>query len=364
MSRLSFTAIAITLLTSIGWWLDGQSRPPIDHTRPIVDSNVVYASGRIEGATRDVQLRFEIPGRIVEICADEGDFVEADDLLMRLDSTYQEQQVALRRAELELANGQLARLKNGAHPQERREAEAILEARQADLRNARQTLQRAMQLHSGVQGTIAEQQLDNHRTDVDRAAQQVAAAKARLDLLNAPARADELQIAEAKCRAAEAQWKLAQTELAKTRLVAPNAGIVARISHEPGELTGPDIVEPAVLMVDNRQLRVRVYIEEQDTHKVCLGQTATIHTELNADATLEGVIAALSPRMSAKQSWSEKPGERLDLKTREILVDLDSIDGLILGQSVDVEIHTAAEQQAAENTRTAKHDAIPTQLLH
>jgi len=51
--------------------------------------------------------------------------------------------------------------------------------------------------------------------------------------------------------------------------------------------------------------------------------------------------------MSRKELWSDHPAERFDTKTREIWIDLDRSDGLIVGLRVDVAIDVSQMSSAA-----------------
>lgn len=342
MTKYVLLMFALTLLAAGGIWLDQQSRPKAELATPVSEANVIHASGRIEGATQDVKLRFEIPGRVAESRVREGQFVEAGAPLMRLDQETQKQRVALRKSEKDLADAQLRQLKLGAHEHERLEAKSLLESRQAEMKRAKQIWERGAQLRPG---TISKQENEDNQAQMDALIHEVAAAKARLDFINAPAREDEVLAAEARCQAAAAQLEMAKVDLAKTELVAPSAGVVAKLGHEPGELTGPDDLETAVLLVDTRQLRVRAFVEEQDTSRVAVGQSARVHLESRAGVTLTGHVSELAPRMSRKQAWSDQPDERYDLKTREVLILLKSTEGLLPGLAVEVEIRATAQPE-------------------
>ena len=53
-----------------------------------------------------------------------------------------------------------------------------------------------------------------------------------------------------------------------------------------------------------------------------------------------GRVARLSPRMSHKELWTNDPTERYDTKTREVWIELDEAEGLLVGLRVDVMIDT------------------------
>ncbi|HTN75077.1 MAG TPA: hypothetical protein VL096_07515, partial [Pirellulaceae bacterium] len=67
---------------------------------------------------------------------------------------------------------------------------------------------------------------------------------------------------------------------------------------------------------------------------------ATIVADGLPNQSFKGRVSRLSPRMSAKQMWSDDPAERYDTKAREIWVDLDEGADLVVGLRVDALIDT------------------------
>jgi HlyD family secretion protein len=336
MVRLVSLFAACLLLAGMGTWLDRQSRPPTVLSSASHELGTVHASGRVEGATPEIALRTESSGPIAEICVHEGDLVQAGTLLLRLDAAAAKQQVTRMQAESDLAEAQFVKLKSGVHEQERVEAKAIWEARQAELNRARIAWERFSQL--GGKASVSQQVLDNQRGEMDSVFFQVAAAKARWDFLSAPPREEELQIARAHCAAAAADLQMAKIRLAKTELRAPVEGQILKLECRPGEMTGPDAAQPLILMADTRTLRVRAFLEELDSRRIHLGQSARVSFDEGSQPSLNGKIVELAPRMSHKQSWSDQPDERFDLKTREVVIELSTPTDLPLGMSVEVEI--------------------------
>ena len=229
-------------------------------------SDEIYATGVVEGATEDVQLRSEVSGRVLEVLVGVGDWVERDDVLVRLDNQQQTQQVAVSHAHLELVQAQLERLVNGARKQERAHARALLTAKLARLEQAQRTWQRVQQLR--LQAAISQQESDDQQGSVETLAAEVDAARAQLEQLEAPARVDELRVAQARVAAAEADHELARIALEKTQLRAPQRGQVLDLNVEPGELIGASSPSPSVVLADTSELRIRAFVEEIDAPRI------------------------------------------------------------------------------------------------
>ncbi len=338
----------------------------VDYSQPVEhlpQSKKIYATGVVEGATKDVKLRSEVSGRVLEVLVEIGDWVERDDVLVRLDNQQQTQQVAVSHAHRELAQAKLERLINGAHQQERDQSRALLTAKQARLEQAQRTWKRVQQLR--VQAAVSQQESDDQLGLVETLTAEVAAARAKFKQLEAPARVDELRVAQAGVAAAQADYELARIALEKTQLRATQRGQVLDLNVEPGELIGADNIVPAVIMADTSFLRVRAYVEEIDAPLLQAGMSAQITADGLPGQVFSGRILSLSPRMSAKSISSGSPDELYDTKVREVLLNLQNAQSLLVGLRVDVIFNSNANdsnltpQTTNETELLAPGDALP-----
>jgi len=333
MIKYTFLASFLGLIAASMAMLDSKSPRFAPNSPQPATLRSIHATGIVEGATRDVQLRSEIVGRVVEVRAATGEVVEAGDVLVRLDDRRQRQLVEASRASLELAAAQLERLINGARATEREEAKALVEAKQAELNQAERTWDRIRGLQ--LQAAISPQEAEEHETAVNALRAGVAAAAARWQQLDAPARADEIREAQARVAVAEAELNLTQIGLENCELRAPSSGRVLDVDVELGELLSPDAAAPAVVLADTSRLRVRAFVEEIDAPRLHVGAPAEITADGLPDRVFKGAVESVSPRMSAKHLFSGSANELYDTKVREVLVALEESD-LLVGLRVDV----------------------------
>ena len=349
--RFILLAAGVTVVVVLGLLIDAQSRTPVDRPAGQSEPQTIFASGRIEGTTPEIELRPRLSGRIVELLVEEGQVVRKGVVLLRLDDEQYRHQVALAAADLALAEAQLDRLLNGARSQQRAEAAALYRAKLAELERGELSWRRISDLRRAR--AVSQQEADDQRTLVASLTSQVAAAKARLELLEAPARPDEVQMDKARIEAAKAQLELVKVQHERTNLRAPSGGQVLKLHVEPGELTGPTSVEPAVVMADTSRYHVRAYVEELDAPRVRLGMTARIVADGLPDRNLKGRVIRLSPRMSRKELFSDDPTERYDTKTREVWIELEAAADLVVGLRVDVMIdpdsHSGSRAEPVES---------------
>jgi multidrug resistance efflux pump len=340
MLKFILTGMVLTVaIVGLSVAIDVQSRAPDQRPRPDAGPRLICASGRIEGATPEVKLRPQIAGRVVKIRVKEGQLVQAGETLLELDDAEYVQEVALAEAELHLAEAQLERLVHGAHGKQRAEAAALYRAKRAELERAQLTWRRIEELLH--RQSVTEQEADNQRTLVAGLRAEAEAAEAHLQWLDCPARADEVHIETARVEGARARLKLAKVQLERARLRSPLKGQVLKTYVEPGELAGPASPEPAIIVADTTRCCVRAFVEEMDAREVRVGMAARVTADGPRGQEFRGHIVRLSPRMDDKSLWNDHPAERLDTKTREVWIELDTPPSVV-GLRVDVVIDPAS----------------------
>jgi multidrug resistance efflux pump len=339
--RLIIPIALVAALGALAWAIDSGS----DHVEPFRTARTpavgrtgdwIFASGRVEGATLAVELRPQLTGAVAEVPVEEGDRVIAGQVVLRLDDDSYQRQQELAAAEVELAAAQLERLLNGAHQAERREARAEHDAAVAQLQLAEKTWRRTVALRAA--NSVSEQNADEQQAKVRATQAAVAAAQARLDLLDSPTRVDDVRIAQARLEVAQGRLHLAETELAKANLQSPLSATVLKVAVEPGELVGPTSSGPAIILADTDRLRVRAFVEELDAPRVRPDMEAVITADGLPGVEVTGTVTDVSPMMDRKEHTTDKPGEVFDTKVREVWISLAEDADLVVGLRVDVKL--------------------------
>jgi multidrug efflux pump subunit AcrA (membrane-fusion protein) len=135
------------------------------------------ASGFIEA--EEIDIAPQMGGRVAELLVAEGDDVEAGTLLVRLDGTLLEAQIASTRAGVAIAQAKLAQVKAGARPQQIRQAEAGLTRSEATRDGAYQAWQDARAIRDNPQELDA--RIATARFEVRSAEAELVAATATKD---------------------------------------------------------------------------------------------------------------------------------------------------------------------------------------
>lgn len=114
-----------------------------------VEAGGLTASGFIEA--EEVDIASELGGRVIELFAEEGAEVEADQLLVQMDDSLLEAQIEAAGAAVEVARAQLAQAEAGARPEQIRQAEAALMQAQAARDGAYQAWQDTIAIRDNPQ---------------------------------------------------------------------------------------------------------------------------------------------------------------------------------------------------------------------
>lgn len=257
---------------------------------------------------RQVQLAFNDSERITSVQAQEGECVEAGQLLATLDDRRFSAAVADREARVEAQRQVVARLEAGNRPEEIRKAKADMESAQADLKNAQSTFDRISRLVT--QSVDTQQRADDARAALDVARARLAAAKATYSLMVLGPRKEDIAAAKATLRSDEAALVLAQRELADANLYAPTNGIIQNRLREPGDMASPQKPVFTLALVD--PVWVRAYLAETDLGKIHPGMRAEVTTDSFPGKHYDGWVGFISPTAE----FTPKTVETTEVRTR------------------------------------------------
>jgi HlyD family secretion protein len=261
------------------------------------NSNFV-APGRVEGAAPTLSIGVAAAGIVDEVLVREGSRVRAGETLIKLDCRPTEADVLAHNAQLEAAQAVYDRARNGSRPDEIAVGEAIVGYSQARAEEAQKTLDRTEELKEGVTVTTA------HILEVQRdariSAAQLAEARARLSLLRAGSREEDIRRAKALRDAAAANLDSARAQLDQCTVRAPVDGTVIDVLANKGQYLSLAVPQPLLHLVQDGQLRVRAEVEVHDASRVCASQNATIVPEAFPSARIHAHVASISPMVAPR----------------------------------------------------------------
>ncbi len=235
---------------------------------------IARGNGRIEAVEIDISTKS--PGRIREILVDEGDFVQANDVLARMDTDQLESQ--LKQAEAQLRRAEIG-IETARSLVTQREAEhtaagATVAQRDAQLDAAQRRLARSQQLTQSR--TVSQQVLDDDRATAQGAEAAVGAARAQLAATEAAIGAAKAQVidAEASVEAAKAAIASIQADINDATLRAPKPGRVQYRVAQPGEVlsAGGRVLN----LVDVSDVYMTFFLPTAQAGRVAIGADARI----------------------------------------------------------------------------------------
>ena len=257
-----------------------------------------YVNGNV------VEITPLVTGTVTSIGADDGDLVHAGQVLLQFDPA--DSQVALQAAEARLARSvrQVRGLYSNVDA-----LKAQLETRQAELRKARQDFNRRKVLADS--GAIAAEELSHARDDLSVA--EAAVNSARQQLSTSSALVDDTVVSShPEVMAAAADLRQAYLDHARTTLVAPVTGYVAKRTVQLGQRLQPGTATMAVIPLD--QVWIDANFKETQLRDMRIGQPVQISadlygSEVRYSGTVDSLGAgtgsafALLPAQNATGNW-------------------------------------------------------------
>ena len=244
-------------------------------------------SGNIEVV--QVEASFRLGGRVLERPVDEGQIVQAGQLLARLEAKDLEQTVAMRKADAATARAALDALLAGSRNEE-------IEAARAKVRQADQQA-------TLVQKGPRKEDIDQGRARLDQATQALA---------------------------------LAQTQLGYATLLAPTSGVILSKNIEPMEFVSPGT--SVLTMANLGQVWLRAYVEEGDLGRVKVGQKARVSSDTYPGKQYEGRVSFIASEAEFTPKSVQTRKERAKLVYRIKIEIPNPAMELKPGMPVDVEI--------------------------
>ncbi len=173
---------------------------------------------------RQVNLSFKVGGRIDTLAVDEGDPVKAGQVLATLERKYFEDDLRLAKAQRDAAAATLLRLQNGSRPEEIAEAKALVAERKATLERSKRDLARAEEAF--MTHSVSKQELDLARATSEESQARLKSSEEALRLAEIGPRQEDITQAHAQLQAEQARVIVSETNLADSRLIAPNDGFI------------------------------------------------------------------------------------------------------------------------------------------
>ena len=295
---------SLYLLSSI--FSNGTEIPTVKTAKATI-SNItekVSASGKIQ-PEMEVNISAEVSGQLIQLPVKEGDRVQAGDLLAEINPDLYIAAVNRAQAAVNTSRSNLSSSK------------AAKATSKANLFVAEQAWTRTQSLFS--QGVISQADYDQ-----SEAAYKTASA-------NLTSASEGVKSASFAILSAEASLQEAQDNLSRTKLIAPQAGIVTALVKEIGEsVQGNGFTAGEIIMkISNLDLmEVDVEVNESDIISVSMGNEAEIEVDAYLGHTFRGIVSEIgNTALNASSN-----GFNLDQVTNfsvKIRIDSNSYNGVL-----------------------------------
>jgi membrane fusion protein (multidrug efflux system) len=268
--------VAILAASGVWWWIRASRIISTDDAR--VKGTIVAISAKVNG-------------RIEKVLVDEGDNVQAGQVIAVLEKQEFEAQVDQAQANLAIAQAKLAETIAGNRPQEIAQTNAAVLQAQANMENAKKNSERDETLNH--QGAISVQQRDASKTAYDIAQAQYISATEQHSLSVEGSRQEDVQMAQAQVQQAQAVLKNAQIQLADTVVKASVSGVIALKSVEDGEVVS---FGQQLFSVSNlSDVWIGANIEETYIGRVKVGQSVEFTVDSYPDKQFAGSVMEVGP---------------------------------------------------------------------
>ncbi|WP_339501333.1 HlyD family efflux transporter periplasmic adaptor subunit [Pseudomonas silesiensis] len=283
----------VVILTGLGAWCYHEL-----YGRWNESTDDAYVNGNV------VEITPLVTGTVVSIGADDGDLVHEGQVLINFDPN--DAQVGLQSAQANLARTvrQVRGLYSNVDGMK-----AQVNAQQAEVQKAQDNFNRRKNLAAG--GAISQEELSHARDDLTSA--QNALANARQQLKTTSALVDDTVVSShPDVMSAAAQLRQAYLNDARSTLIAPVTGYVAKRTVQLGQRVQPGTALMAVIPLD--QLWIDANFKETQLRDMRIGQPVDIEADLyGSDVKYSGTIDslgagtgsafALLPAQNATGNW-------------------------------------------------------------
>jgi HlyD family secretion protein len=270
------------LIAAIAWWgsADVGMGQPADATGS--------APGRVEGAGDVLSLGTSATGTIAELLVNAGAHVKAGQHLVRVECANVERELEARKSDLAAAEAALSRTLHGPRPEEISIGIANVNLADARLQEAEKALQRTQLLREGF--TVTRVQIDQALRDARIAAALLDEVHAKLALLKAGSREEDVTESRSRRDAAKGRVEEAAARLGYCSVDAPIGGIVLSTNVSPGQFVSSTVPVTLLTMVDDSTRRIRAFVDEREISKLCSRQRARITADGIPGVQMDGVV--------------------------------------------------------------------------
>lgn len=265
---------------------------------------------RVAGAVNvlpeeNVDVRAEVEGMIEAVLVDEGDVVEANQIVARLSGQAVLAELHTTEAAIRETQANLRKLETGATPAEMEVARAVVAGAIERAQQARTRLARVNLLLQ--QQAITRDEADQAKELSTAAEHALIEAQRRLDVLEAGTRPEEIDAARARIEGLEARRAHLAEQARRLDVKSPVAGIVATPSRQLRTMDKQLVPRGGLILkvYDYRTVTAQITISEKEIADIRVGQRVALRARAYPNITFHGSVTAIA--IGADQSAAPDP---------------------------------------------------------
>ncbi len=344
--KIRFIILPIISVLGIGlavYLVYKQSRPapnapPSGQPTKSPFSNRVAGSGLVEPATEIMNIGTSIPGTVQSVSVKEGQLVKKGDILFTIDQRDTVAQLGAAKAKLEVATRKVEQLKSMPHAEDVDRATAIVAQRQSAVDDATHRLERLNAVED--QSAISANERPTRMFEMSLTKSRLDEAKSELARMMKGTYPEDLAVAAAEAKVADADVAMLQTDLLQSDVKAPIDGTVLRVNARAGEFASAGALrEGLVVMGQLTPLHIRVDVDELDAWRFDPNGKAV--AMLRGGKIVEFPIEYVRtvPVVIPKRTLTGENSERIDTRVMEMIYRFTQDNPKVLpGQLLDVYI--------------------------
>jgi len=340
---VGLVAAGVVVAGSATYLIVDRSTPKLDLAKltvPVEAKDLtlrINASGKVV-PIQSVNVSPKVAGVLKELLVDQGNKVQAGQIIAKMDDADLQAQLIQVRAKLAQAQAELAQALAGNRVQEIDRAQAQVDAAQARANFAQEKLERYRTLTQ--QGAIAQNELDQYVSESQSAQANLREAQRQLSLLKSGSRPEEIAQRQAAVQAAQGELQAIQVKLSDTVIRAPFTGLVTQKNASEGAFVTPttsassgtsssnsSLANSTSIVVLAKGLEILAEVPEVDIGQIRSGQQVEIVADSYPDRVFKGHVRLVAPEAIVDQN----------VTSFQVRVALDSgTDKLLSGMNVDL----------------------------
>ena len=275
----------------------------------------ISATGIVEPNFK-VEVKSKASGEVLKFSFEEGDRIKKDTLLLQLDKSDEQRNVAKAMAEKSSSVARLRKaetallLQDTKYETDLQKAKSAVESAEVSLKESVDKLQRQKDLFA--QEFAAQETLDRSETAFRVNKENLIQAQAQLQaakdsIYDITMKKNEIELAKADLERADIELEEVQERLDETEIFAPITGVIIEKLVEQGQIIASGISNVSggtalATIADMSRLFIIADVDETDIGAVELGQSVTITADAFPDTNFQGKVKRIAPQGKVENS--------------------------------------------------------------